>query len=367
MTPTETLALQAINQITDLDGLPAVGAFSFQWQQSALGGGGVFTNIAGATNDSFTPTQDQVNRQLRVVVSYTDLQGHPESRHLGGDDRDRRLHRRRCSGADPQRQCRAGHDLRRRRRGHASTAMPRTTSSTAARATTRSTAAPATTPCSAAAGADALNGGADADTMTGGADGDTANGAAGDDRFIATIGDGNDSYIGAAGIDTYDLSGNGGGCDGHHHVRDKRGDRHRHARPRSRTSSAARATTASPSTAALNLIDGQDGNDTLNAGAGNDTVLGGLGDDTISGGAGADVLNGNDGDDTFNYTIGDGADTIDGGAGTNDRVNILGGPGAAAQTLAVVLAGTAITAFAGSTVTGIESFTARSAGRRRYA
>ena len=44
-----------------------------------LGGVGAFTNIAGATSDVFTPGQDQVNRQLQVVVTFTDLQGHLET------------------------------------------------------------------------------------------------------------------------------------------------------------------------------------------------------------------------------------------------------------------------------------------------
>jgi hypothetical protein len=48
----------------------------------------------------------------------------------------------------------------------------------------------------------------------------------------------------------------------------------------------------------------------------NDTLLGGLGNDTLTGGTGNDVLNGGLGNDTLNYTIGDGADAVDGGADT---------------------------------------------------
>src|SRR5262249_9705587 len=75
-TPTKTRALPAFNAFTDADGLsPAV--FAYQWQQSALGGGGAFTDIPGAAAQAqtFTPTQAQVNRQLQVVVRYTDDQG----------------------------------------------------------------------------------------------------------------------------------------------------------------------------------------------------------------------------------------------------------------------------------------------------
>jgi Ca2+-binding RTX toxin-like protein len=77
-TPTETQTLVASNLFTDVDGLTNA-VFNYQWQQSDIGGGNAFTNIVGATNSTFTPTQVQVNRQLRVVVSYTDDQGTVET------------------------------------------------------------------------------------------------------------------------------------------------------------------------------------------------------------------------------------------------------------------------------------------------
>ena len=46
-TPTETQALTATNAFTDADGVTAA-VFAYQWQQSAVGGGGTFTDIAGA-------------------------------------------------------------------------------------------------------------------------------------------------------------------------------------------------------------------------------------------------------------------------------------------------------------------------------
>jgi Ca2+-binding RTX toxin-like protein len=60
--------------VSDGDGLVGV-TFAFQWQQSAVGGGTTFTNINGATGVSFTPAPAQVNRQVRVAVSYTDNHG----------------------------------------------------------------------------------------------------------------------------------------------------------------------------------------------------------------------------------------------------------------------------------------------------
>ncbi len=75
LTPTEGSLLTASTAgISDADGLTTA-IFTFQWQQSGVGGGGTFTDIAGATSAAFTPTQDQVNRQLQVVTTYTDDNG----------------------------------------------------------------------------------------------------------------------------------------------------------------------------------------------------------------------------------------------------------------------------------------------------
>jgi Ca2+-binding RTX toxin-like protein len=74
--PLEGTPLAASYSITDADG--TIGSvFTFQWQ-SATGGGG-FHDIAGATGDQFVPTQSEVERVLRVVVSYVDDLGTPES------------------------------------------------------------------------------------------------------------------------------------------------------------------------------------------------------------------------------------------------------------------------------------------------
>ena len=74
-TPTEGQLLRAITTgITDPNGL---GAFSFQWQQSADGAN--WTSIAGATAVTFTPTQAQVNGFLRVTAAFTDGLGYSEA------------------------------------------------------------------------------------------------------------------------------------------------------------------------------------------------------------------------------------------------------------------------------------------------
>ena len=115
---------------------------------------------------------------------------------------------------------------------------------------------------------------------------------AGDDRFIATSGDGNDTYTGGAnGVvgDTYDLSLTTVGAT-------------------VTTTSATSAQTGTDTLASIeniigsqgddvitlngnaNVIDGQDGNDTINAGGANDTLTGGTGTDTLTGGVGNDTF-----------------------------------------------------------------------------
>lgn len=54
-------------------------------------------------------------------------------------------------------------------------------------------------------------------------------------------------------------------------------------------------------TTATLLINGGDGNDTLEAGGNSDTINGGLGNDIIYGGAGSDMLTGGAGNDVFDY------------------------------------------------------------------
>jgi Ca2+-binding RTX toxin-like protein len=68
----ETLTADA-SGLSDADGL---GSFSYQWQAEFEG---VWTDIDGATSDSFTPDATQVGNALRVIVSYTDGGGTNES------------------------------------------------------------------------------------------------------------------------------------------------------------------------------------------------------------------------------------------------------------------------------------------------
>ncbi|MBK8335420.1 MAG: hypothetical protein IPL03_02000 [Sterolibacteriaceae bacterium] len=68
-TPTQGQTLTASNNLADADGL---GTISYQWQRGGL-------DIAGATSATYTTTQTDVGATLRVIASYTDGQGTPES------------------------------------------------------------------------------------------------------------------------------------------------------------------------------------------------------------------------------------------------------------------------------------------------
>ncbi|MEL7547790.1 MAG: hypothetical protein AAGJ84_14140, partial [Pseudomonadota bacterium] len=57
------------------------------------------------------------------------------------------------------------------------------------------------------------------------------------------------------------------------------------------------------------------------------SVTGGDGNDTLKGGSGDDVLFGADGDDLFIYELGSGSDTIDGGEGWTDTIDLASGTG----------------------------------------
>ena len=62
-----------LSSVTDSDGM---GSVSVQWQISA--DNKKWTNISGATNQSFTPREIHVGSRLRVAISYVDGQGNLE-------------------------------------------------------------------------------------------------------------------------------------------------------------------------------------------------------------------------------------------------------------------------------------------------
>ena len=73
------------------------------------------------------------------------------------------------------------------------------------------------------------------------------------------------------------------------------------------------------------VIEGGNAGDMIWANVGNDTVRGGNGVDLIDGGPGDDIIEGGLGNDVITVWPGSGFDSIDGGTGVIDTVEILGG------------------------------------------
>ncbi|UUZ74664.1 hypothetical protein LP414_20210 [Polaromonas sp. P1(28)-13] len=258
-TPTEGSALSAT--VTDPDG---IGAVTHQWQ--AGGPGVLFTDIAGATSASFTPTQAQVGLNLRVVASYTDALGNLElvtSAATGGVG-----------------------DLM------IGTPAPDTLSGT-----------PFDDNIQGLGGNDMLNGLAGNDLLDGGADDDVLVGGLGNDTMVGGLG--NDTYEvneagdvvvenADAGIDTvwayvsHTLSAN----------------------VENLVLSNAVGNFTGTGNDLDNLMIGSKGNDVLVGGLGNDTVVGGLGNDTMVGGLGNDTYEVNEAGDVVVEDADAGIDTV---------------------------------------------------------
>ena len=112
--------------------------------------------------------------------------------------------------------------------------------------------------------ANVIRGGAGADVILGGAGDDTLFGDAGDDRFVAAIGDGADSYTGAGGNDTLDLSATNAA-----------------ATVNLATGVAASADIGNDTLATIENVIGGRGNDVFTASTARNTFTGGLGSDVF--------------------------------------------------------------------------------------
>ena len=271
-TPTEGLALTVDPAaIVDPDGTAnavAAGAFTFQWQQSADGVN--WTDIAGATGQLFVPQQAQVGMLLRVVVSFVDDGGTPESVAsaptgivgdliFGGDGGNTLIG---TAGQDEIWGLGGADNI------------------------------------SALAGNDTIFAGDGADRLDGGLGADTMWGEAGNDIYIVdnagdqvleNPGEGTDTVqtslnaytLAATDVENLAFIGvgsfTGTGNDLANAITGGGGD---------------------------DTLNGAGGNDTVNGGAGADVLSGGLGDDVLHGGAGDDVLAGGLGNDILNGNTG---------------------------------------------------------------
>ena len=273
--------------LADADGLPPNNQIAVQWQDAAPGSG--FANIPGATARQFTPTQAQVGRLLRAILSYTDNGGHAESvasapTGVVGD----------VFAGTPQNDVfegTAGRDL-------AEGGLGNDTLNTGD-------------------ADDVARGQEGNDTLNTGAGNDVATGGAGDD--VINAGDGDDSIrIGAGADGGFDTVNGGNGID---EIRALAVG----------TTIGLTALTAVETITANGLADvqiqGSGAANTFNfAGVtlvGIEEILGGAGDDVITGSAAADTIDGEGGADVISG--GAGADVIRGGAGPDN----LSGGGAA--------------------------------------
>ena len=304
-TPTETQALTAITSgIVDPDGL-ANAVFSFQWQQSAIGGGGAFTNIVGATAQAFTPGAAQVNRQLQWPSPIPTTRASPPvtsaATTVTGDFIP-------AAGAAQTLTGTAGQDII-FGGGGSDTIIGNAEDDL----------------LDGGAGADNIQGGDGNDTITGGVGGDNLDGGAGNDIFNYTIGDGGDAVAGGADLDRLIIAGSAGAntlnvvWNG------------------TVLTQFAGGTLTAVETITADLLGG---NDTLNytgTGAANgitvnlqlgtasgfasiagiENVTGGAGNDTMTGDGNANTFVGGAGNDRFVATVNDGNDSYAGGANSD--------------------------------------------------
>jgi Ca2+-binding RTX toxin-like protein len=319
--PQENEAITAARgTLADVDGLTGV-VFNFQWQQGPVGGA-AFTNIAGATAATFTPTQAQVGQVLRAIASFSDDGGTLES--------------------VPSAATGVVGDV------FLGTANNDVFNGTAGRDNADGNGGNDTLTTGDAD--DVATGNAGNDTLQMGAGNDVANGGAGDDTINTGAGDDSIRFNAAAGFDAVN---GGGGVDeiralvagaiiglssvtavenitaaGFANVAILGSEAANTLNFSSVTITGITSIRGGggndvvTGSGAADRIEGGEGNDSLNGGAGADDLRGDEGTDTINGGAGADTIAGGGAADTINGDAG--VDTIDGGGG-NDT--ITGGAG----------------------------------------
>ena len=374
---TENATLTAnTGTLDDADGL---GALSYQWQRS--NDSGDFENIENATSETYTLGDDDVGREVRVVVSYTDDRGMDEPltsaptaavgedilTGTAGNDSDLQGGAGRQTinglGGDDTLTGGAGDDVFRFAAGAGSDritdfgtgddrllfedglfanlaavqaaatesgdnleiALSDTETLTLVGASLNDLSANTVTTLGAdgfdTTNTEIVNGTAFAERLTAGAGSQRLNGLGGDDRLEG--GAGADIIDGGAGFDWADYSSDFTGIEINLETGiGKGGDAEGDVLISIENVSGGSGDDQITGNTANNQLLGQNGNDTLDGGAGNDVLNTSAGDDTLIGGAGIDLLNAGTGDDEV--MGGDGNDTLDGSFG-NDMLN--GGSG----------------------------------------
>lgn len=352
--------------IADADGLVGV-TFAYQWQ---VGSGNSFSNIAGATAQSFTLTAAQAGQQVRVQVSYTDNRGTFESltsaatavvasavimgtnaaNTLNGTALDDHIL---GLGGNDVLNGLAGNDILDGGAGNDTLDgglgadvmlgglgndiyIVDNVGDQVIEAAGGGTDTVRTTLQEYGLGANVEHltfigtgnftgyGNEMANTITGGDGNDVLDGGAGADRLVGGLG--NDSYyVDDAGDVTVETT--GGGIDTVYSTASSytlRANVENYVHLGAGAANATGNGLANQMTggAAADILRGQGGDDVLSGLGGNDTLYGGAGADSLLGGEGADTLFGEGGNDILDG--GDGDDILDGGAG-NDIM--IGGAG----------------------------------------
>jgi Ca2+-binding RTX toxin-like protein len=385
VSPTEGEQLTATpGNITDPNGTET-SVFTYRWQTSPQGSL-VWTNIAGATAATFTPTQAQVGLRVRVVATFTDDLGSVEAIASEGTIivGDRYVGNGQANVYGVAQGVNAGsNNLSGLGGADALNGLGGNDVLDGGNGNDTLTGGGGDDSILGGAGNDSLVGGSGADTLIGGAGNDayvvtdtlnTVTEAAGggtdtvqtsltsfvlgdglenltynnsplpDENFTGTgnglnnriqSGSGNDTLDGGGGVDTM----LGGAGDDIYHVNISTDVVTEAANAGIDTVIASATDTLGANVENLilvtgaaniggtgnglaNVMTGNDGNNALNGAAGNDTMTGGLGQDTLDGGGGNDALNGGEGSDEL--IGGAGVDTFNGGAGDD---LLVGGAG----------------------------------------
>jgi Ca2+-binding RTX toxin-like protein len=139
------------------------------------------------------------------------------------------------------------------------------------------------------------------DRITAGVGNDIVNAGSGNDIIVAGVRDGNDLYLGGAGIDTLDMSATSAAS-----IIDLAG----FARGAQTGTDILFSIENAVGGAGNDRINGDGAANLLDGGAGDDRIDGERGADTIIGGSGNDLLIGGSGNDTFVFAFGSGVDVI---------------------------------------------------------